>query len=345
MLKYKLFIGIDISKKWFDVCLAWEGQTGSCPHVQLEQDESGFQQMIKWINKQLSESGVFDASCSKKDWFVYAEHTGIYGLKLARFFEQQQIPYLFDSPLRINRSLGLKRQKDDSADAQDIARCALRRDFKQKVRPIPAQTLLKIQSLLGCRARLVRYKAGLTVACKELVFATQSDIHQPIGTSTTVVIKSMNKQISLIEKQIKQLIEADEELKRLYKLVTSVIGIGRIMGAYLLVYTNAFTAFDNPKQFNCFIGTAPFKYQSGTSIKRKEKVNAMANHRLKALFSMAAVTAVYHDPQIRAFFQRSLERGKEQPWIYNAIKTKLIKRVFAVVKRGTPYVKLDKHLN
>jgi len=60
---------------------------------------------------------------------------------------------------------------------------------------------------------------------------------------------------------------------------------------------------------------------------------------------MAAVTAINHDPQIRAFFKRSLERGKEEPWIYNAIKTKLVKRVFAVVKRGTPYVKLDNHLS
>ncbi|MEM9885969.1 MAG: IS110 family transposase [Bacteroidota bacterium] len=345
MLKYKIFIGIDISKKWFDACLAWEGQIASCPHIRLEQNEAGFHQLVNWIKKQLCQSDELDAYLSKKYWFVYAEHTGIYGLPLARFFEQQHIPYLFDSPLRINRSLGLKRQKDDGADAQDIARCALRRDFNQKVRPIPAQTLLKIQALLGCRARLVRYQAGLRVACKELIFATQSTIHQPIETSTTTVVKSMNKQIHLIEQQIKQLIEADNELKRLYELVTSVIGIGKIMGAYLLVYTNAFTAFDNPKQFNCFIGTAPFKYQSGTSIKRKEKVNAMANHRLKALFSMSAVTAVNHDPQIRAFFQRSLERGKEEPWIYNAIKTKLVKRVFAVVKRGTPYVKLDKHLN
>jgi len=206
MPKYKLFIGIDISKLWFDACLAWEGQTNHCPHVRLEQNETGFQQFLKWIKKNLSELDCLDSSCSKQHWFVYAEHTGIYGLPLARFFEQQQIPYLFDSPLRINRSLGLKRQKDDGADAQDIARCALRRDFNQKVRPIPAQTLLKIQALLGCRARLVRYQAGLKVACKELIFATQPSVYQPIEESTTMVTQTMNRQIRLIERQIKQLI-------------------------------------------------------------------------------------------------------------------------------------------
>jgi transposase len=295
--------------------------------------------MVQWVQEAAGQN------TKPSSWFVYGEHTGLYGLGLARFLEQNRIPYLLDSPLRISRSLGLKRQKDDPADAQDIARCAMRRDFGQKVRPIPAMILMKAHTLLSLRHRLVRYRVGLQVAAKELAFAAGPAISQPIEDSTEVVRETIAGQIKECERQIAGLLNCDGGLGRLYGLVKSVVGIGPVITAYLLVYTNGFTAFDNARQFNCFIGTAPFKYRSGTSIRQKDRVNSMANHKLKALFSMAAVTAVNHDPQIRAFFNRSLERGKEEPWIYNAIKAKLVKRVFAVVHRGSPYVVLDKHLN
>lgn len=344
MQKYSLFIGIDISKQTFDACIAWSSQQGSCPHHVFSQDTTGYKKLVRWVNKIASKNASHLGSCPKTSWFVYAEHTGLYGLRLARFLEQEHIPYLFDSPLRINRSLGLKRQKDDQADAQDIARCAMRRDFSQKVRPIPVKCLVKVHALLSLRHRLVRYKAGLQVAAKELIFTTEAPVYQAVENASKAVMDQILEQIKFCEKQIKKLLHADAQLSKLYELVNSVIGIGPIITAYVIVYTNGFTAFDNPKQFNCFMGTAPFKYKSGTSINQKDKVNSMANHKLKALFAMAAVSAVQHDPQIRDFFNRSLERGKEEPWIYNAIKTKLVKRIFAVVRRGTPYVVLDKHL-
>ena len=40
------------------------------------------------------------------------------------------------------------------------------------------------------------------------------------------------------------------------------------------------------------------------------------------------------------YYNRKKEEGKESGVVLNAIKNKLIQRVFAVVKRGTPYVKL-----
>lgn len=341
MLKYTLFIGIDISKLTFDACIVWSNQQGNCPHCKFEQNEQGYKKLVQWIKK----IAASFCPCEKKDWFIYAEHTGIYGLRLAQFFELNQIAYLMDSPLRISRSLGLKRQKDDPTDARDIAKCAMRRDFSEKVRPIPAKTLVQVHTLLSLRARLVRYMRGLETASNELAYATDAIIHGAIQDSTNVVAKTMAQQIKTCEKKIEYLLRSEAELNRLYDLVISVVGIGPIITAYMLVYTNGFTAFDNARQFNCFIGTAPFKYQSGTSIKQKDKVNTMANHKLKALFSMGAITAINHDPQIRNFCNESLNRGKEMPWIYNAVKGKLVKRIFAVVQRNSPYVILGKHLN
>jgi len=66
----------------------------------------------------------------------------------------------------------------------------------------------------------------------------------------------------------------------------------------------------------------------------------MANKHLKAMLTQAANTAVQHDRELKQYYQRKLEQGKNKFSVLNAVKNKLIHRVFAVVKRGTPYVEL-----
>ena len=166
---------------------------------------------MQWIKKN---SNSF-CPCEKEQWFVYAEHTGLYGMRLAQFLELNNISYLFDSPLRISRSLGLKRQKDDKTDSRDIAKCAMRRDFDEKVRPIPATILVKVQALLSFRARLVRYMRGLQTASKELVFSTESAIHHSVQDSTEIIATKMAQQIKRCEQEIKERLYSDPELKRL----------------------------------------------------------------------------------------------------------------------------------
>ena len=47
-----------------------------------------------------------------------------------------------------------------------------------------------------------------------------------------------------------------------------------------------------------------------------------------------------NDQEISKYYARKKEEGKKSGVVFNAIKNKLIQRVFAVVKRGTPYVKI-----
>lgn len=338
MQTYKLFIGIDISKKSLDACVHWHGQQGAYPHHDFDNKISGFEAFLKWVHQ------VIPHPIAPVNWIIGMEHTGWYGLKLAQFLEQQSITYIMDSPLRISRSLGLKRGKDDPADAAALTNYILHRNPCIKVRPIPTGILLKTQALLSLRARLVKYQGGLKVALKEHKFCFEQDISSPVEQATLMVTQPMKQQILQLDKTIKKLLCSQTELKKLYQLVGSVKGIGPVITAYLLVYTNAFTAFDNARQFASFIGVVPFRERSGTSINKPDRVSHIAQKRIKTLFYMAATTAVTHDPQIRAFFKRQQERGKEEGWIYNAVKNKIIHRIFAVVREQRPYVVLGKHL-
>ena len=130
----------------------------------------------------------------------------------------------------------------------------------------------------------------------------------------------------------------DEHLKKTFDLVTSVKGVGVILGTTMLVYTNCFTSFDDWRKFACYCGIAPFEYQSGTSIKGKTKISPFANKRLKSLLSNAACSSIQHNPEMKLYYERRIQEGKNKMSTQNIIRNKILARVFAVVNRGTQYV-------
>lgn len=89
------------------------------------------------------------------------------------------------------------------------------------------------------------------------------------------------------------------------------------------------------------MGIAPFGSTSGTSIKGKPHLCSIGAGILKSDLSMAAGSAGIHDPQMKEYFERKTKQGKKIDVVMNAIKYKWIQRMFAVVKRGTPFVQLQ----
>lgn len=333
MQRYQLFIGIDISKKWIDVCLSLNGKTSQMSHRQFVNKKSGFKKMLLFIRKFTSKHQI------NGRWLFCMEHTGVYALPLCSFLEKESLAYVLQSALEIKRSLGLRRGKSDQADAAHIARYAFLHQEELCLSRLPSDNLLKIKNLLSLRSRLVKANKGLKVAAKEL--AAFSSCSSSVKQTTQVVCNKLDQQIKVTEQKIQRIIEESEVLNDLFNLVVSVKGIGLIIGAHLLVYTNGFTAFENARQFACYIGIAPFGYSSGVSIKKPDRVSHLANKKLKTLISNGAVSAIRSDQQIKAYYQRKIEEKKNKFLVQNNVKNKLIQRVFAVVKRGTPYVELN----
>jgi len=153
-------------------------------------------------------------------------------------------------------------------------------------------------------------------------------------------LAAFKEQIGEIENEIKTLIEEDSNLKKNYNLATSVVGIGLVNAVIFMVYSNNFQGFTNGRKYACYGGVAPFEYSSGTSIKGKTRVSHLANKTIKVNLTQAAKSAVLNDPELKKYYKRKENEGKEHGVIMNAVKFKLIIRVFAVVNRGTPYVRM-----
>jgi transposase len=326
-MNYKAFIGIDVSKKTLDTALIEEDKEH---YQQFTNDQQGFKKLLNWVKK--------ITKTKETEMLFCMEHMGLYVLHISCFLSEQNIRYCLENPLQIKRSMGIKRIKNDKADAKMIANYIYLHHRSVKLYTLPSKTLLKLKILLAHRERLMRAKMLFANTIGELSDYTEKEINALVMKDSKSVQATIDKKIKLLEAEIEKLIKSDEELKKNYQLAKSVPGIGNNTAAYMLVFTHNFRSFDNWRQFACYSGVAPFEHTSGTSIKGKTKISPLANKKMKSLLSMGTMAALQSDPELKNYYQRKVAEGKHKMSVQNSIRNKLIGRVFAAVKRGTPYV-------
>lgn len=129
----------------------------------------------------------------------------------------------------------------------------------------------------------------------------------------------------------------------MFKLINSIKGVGPQTALFMIVYTNGFTKFKNWRKFASYCGIAPFPNSSGSSIKGRTKVSHLANKKIKSLFDLCAKSAIQYNREMKKYYERRIEEGKSKMSSINAIRNKLLSRIFAVVERKTPYVNFMKY--
>jgi len=154
-----------------------------------------------------------------------------------------------------------------------------------------------------------------------------------------ILLKNLAEQIKTIDKSLKECLQQEEELQRKAKLIQSVPGIGQQTASYLLIVSRGMQSFATAREFACYSGCAPFAHTSGTSISGKTKVHFIANKKMKMLLHMAAMNAITFNEEIKAYYQRKVAEGKNPMSVLNAVRFKLICRIFSVVKRNEEFQK------
>jgi transposase len=327
-MNYNWFVGIDVSKKTLDLVLYKKELQKKSPHYQVSNNSKGFRAIIKWLKEQ---------KVTLQDTLFCMEHTGIYGVEIAGFLNNKA-NYCIESSLHIKRSLGLIRGKSDKIDAYQIARfCFLHRE-ELKPAKLPTKSLILLKSLIKERERLVKIRA----IDKSIITELNYQPNRACIERTKNRLNFINTDIEQIESEIKKVISENMELERNYNLATSVTGIGLVNGVMFILFTNNFKSITEARKYACYSGVAPFEHTSGISIHGKTRTSKLANKTIKVNLTNGARSAIINDPEIKLYYKRKREEGKEHGTVMNAVKFKLITRVFATVKRGTPYVKLRK---
>ncbi len=319
-----------MSKKTIDVVVHQ-----SQAYSQFENSKKGFSKMLKWVykNTKVDENNLL---------FVF-EHTGLYSYNLSIFLDEKGIKFSMIPGLEIKRSLGITRGKDDKVDAQKIARYAYRLRDEIKPTKLPGKDIEKLKRLLALRDRLVKQRAGYKTTVNEQKRVLLKKDNGVLISTQEKMIKYLTKQIAAIEKEINEIIESNETLKKQFTLITSITSVGAQTALFMIVYTQAFTKFTKYRKFASYSGIAPFTKLSGTSIRGRTKVSNLANKKIKSLLDQCAKNAVIHNPEMKEYYNRRVEEGKNKMSTINIIRNKLLSRIFAVVKRETPYVNINKY--
>lgn len=329
-MKIKETIGIDVSKATLDACIHSSQQSAT-----FENSKKGFSLLVKWAYK--------GSPHPKADILFALEHTGLYSEKLSEHLSEEDIPYTVVPGLEIKRSLGIARGKDDRVDASKIALYAYRLRDEIKLSATPMKEVKALKKLLSLRERLVRQRAGYKTSAKEQKRVLEHYEAKLLLKVQYKMVKELSKQIDIVESEMQSIIRSNTELANMFDLLLTVRCIGKQSALFLIVCTEGFSKFENARQFAAYCGVAPFPNQSGTSLRGRSKVSPLANKKMKSLLDMCAKSSIRYNMEIREYYLKRVAQGKNKMSTINIIRNKLLYRVFAVVRRGTPYVDLYRH--
>lgn len=328
-MEFSLFMGCDISKESFSYCLRDSSKTllqgevkNAATHIQ------------RWL-KSLKQDYQIDLN----QVIFCMEHTGIYGLILMRMLHDRALKICVESASNIKLSLGMQRGKNDKVDAQRIAEYARRYPDKLKQWQPKRPVVEKLNLLNRQRARLIKVRNILSVHAGEVRhFGNKSD-YLMLKTTSQASLKGIAQDIKKIDKQIEELIKSDDNLSKLNRFITSVRGIGVVTSSEIIVRTNEFQDYKEAKKFACTAGVAPFDHRSGKSIRGKSRVSHKAHKNIKTLLHLCAMGCIGRKGELKDFYERKLAEGKNKMLIINAIRNKLVRRIFAVVRDEVMYEK------
>lgn len=332
MKKYKFIIGIDVSKSKLDVFVIVDPASKQHSHSVVENNAKGIKQMLAMLSKQ----GVAIA-----DALFCIENTGIYGMPLACGLSSIKADFWVVPAMEIKRSKGISRGKSDKVDARDIAYYAYTHQHKLKLYQLPEVDILKLKLLQTEREKFLKALLALKTTEENECFLPKEVVRE-IRKANSLAQKALQKSLLLVEERIKTIIEQHPILKKQYQLITSVPGVGPITAIYLITTTRCFKDFANWRKLACYAGIAPFEYTSGSSVRGKTKVNHLANKKLKSLLNMCALNAKRVDKEIAQYYKRKTDEGKNRMLVMNAVRCKVLSRVFAIVNRETPFVNTQK---
>lgn len=315
-----IIIGIDISSKTLDICVKNKQQV---LHFKIDN-------LQKPILK-------FFSSYKNKQLIIAMENTGRFNWNLYEVLETFNFEVYVINPLHLSKSLGLVRGKDDKTDAYRI--CLFTEKNKEDLilwKPI-SKPIKKLKILITERTSRVKMKRRLLKQQHDYKLMKDVGLDKELLKLNKQFIAQINQQIASIELKIEIIINEDPEVKHQAKLMRSIPGVGKVLSWIMIAKTEGFTKITDPRKMACYSGVVPFEHQSGTSIYKRPKVSVFADKSVKAVLHLAAMSTIRLNNEMALYYKRKVNEGKNKMLVLNAVRNKIIHRIFAVIKKQEVY--------
>lgn len=316
--------GIDVAKEFLKV--------GSWGHFEFSEMETSdfprqakaMKHLLAWLKARAPEGapiGIVMEATGK-----YSEEVAAWLLKL-----DPALRVAIINPFRIHefiKSLGF-RNKTDSLDAKALARFG--RDRNPVAWEPPTPELAVLRDLVRIRADLVRTRTAM----KNRLSDHERSSKQAAGAMRKI-INALTTQIEALDSAIKAHLKAHPDLEHQVKSHMSIIGVGIVTSTTVLAELGDLRRFDRSRQLTAFAGVSPRLKDSGKKIGRPHMCKE-GSARVRAELYMAASNAIQHNPDMKAYFEHLLKRGKKERSALGAVMRKLLVVMRAVLVAGTTW--------
>ena len=323
-MKYQYSIGLDIAKKKLDVFV--KKGNNKVAYTIISNDKKGFKVLEKVLKK---------AQVPLSEALFCAEHTGCYTHPLLAWIAENKLDLWLESALAIKKSSGMRRGKSDKADAESIASYAYKNQDSCNLWLVPRDAVCELKKLSWAREKLLSSISQYEKSIKERKEISKDNVAS-LFKKTLIGFK---QDLKALEKKISICVKKDDNMSRLFGILTSVTGIGPVTATAFITETNEFTKIKEPKKMACFAGIAPFEHTSGSSVRGKSRVSPFASKKLKKLLHMAAVSVIRLPGELANFYKKLVAKGKAKMVAINALRRKLIDRIYACVRSNRKYEK------
>lgn len=197
---------------------------------------------------------------------------------------------------------------------------------------------LSVDFLTETLENLSRKKVGQSTAEKLINSAKNSFGITFSKESFTFQLKLLIEQIKFIEGQIKDCETKIKELmKKINSPITTIPGIGTILGAVILSEFGDINRFDKPSQLVAYASIDATVSQSGEYEGTHNVMSKRGSPYLRKALFQAALVASNSDSVLKAYYQKKRAEGKHHKTCVGAVARKLCNIIYAVLKNDKPY--------
>ena len=268
---------------------------------------------------------------------VCLEASGIYGLDLALALHgHPRIDVMVVNPLVLQRfaEAYLQRSKTDALDATSILEFARRMDFVPWHPPAPE--VLALRSISRRIEGLVRMQ---TQEKNRLHASSQSEaLPEVVRDDLRDSIERLDQRIARLRDQALDLLRAQPKLDAAFQHLISIKGIAAGSAITLLGELLILAPDMTKRQWVAHAGLDPREQQSGTSLHKPARITRRGNAHVRRALFMPALVAVQHEPQVAAFYQHLLGRGKTKMQANVAVMRKLLHAIHGMLRNDQDFI-------
>ena len=270
-----------------------------------------------------------------KPTLIVMEATGIYYFDLAVALVEAGLPVAVINPKSFRHFAELKLQtsKTDAIDSDLLA------EYGQRMAPGPWTPPDQHHQALRSLGRQINRLVGCRAQARNRLHALKATRSTP-----SLLIEDEQEGITMLERRIDRLRQAAlellaeaPELQRRYQHLLAAKGIGEATALSLLAELCGVPTSLKSGQISRHAGLDVRQHQSGASVNRPARISKAGNVYLRSALYMPALSAVRYDPNVKAFYEALVARGKKKIQALVAVMRKYLTGLWACLKTDTPF--------